>query len=181
MCAWPKAQEWIGSSMKNGVQALLIGPGCCMYRWPMHSRRRCAGDTQGRRIVLPQPEEWSRVGVVDCYFADQFFDSQSVSNLVSAAALALLCLQWFLAAVPVCHTLPGLAPSCWSCLCVQSVCLALAATKVSSCLRGFLWPYSHCLECISFICCSTSFFLQFCLLNKEKNLRLKCEGDHNWS
>ena len=117
----------------------------------------------------------------DCYFADQFFDSQSVSNLVSAAALALLCLQWFLAAVQVCHTLPGLAPSCWSCLCVQSVCLALAATKVSSCLRGFLWPYSHCLECISFICCSTSFFLQFCLLNKEKNLRLKCEGDHNWS
>ena len=63
---------------------------------------------------------------------------QSVFNLASAAALALSCLRWLLAAIQVCHTLPGLAPSCWSCLCVQSVCLALAATMVSFCLRWLL-------------------------------------------
>ena len=45
---------------------VVRGPGCCVYRWPVHSRRRCAGDTQGRRIALPQTEEWRRVGVADC-------------------------------------------------------------------------------------------------------------------
>ena len=135
----PKAEELFCHSLKNGVGwALLIAILLIV----------------SLLIALLKIDRYFD----DCYFADQFFDSQSVSNLVSAAALALLCLQWFLAAVQVCHTLPGLAPSCWSCLCVQSVCLALAATKVSSCLRGFLWPYSHCLECISFICCSTIFF-----------------------
>ena len=94
MCAWPKAQELLCHSLKNGGRALLIailliavlliaivvlivilmmipsriprrrshpeedvcvvrGPGCCVYyMWPMHSRRRCAGGTQGQRIAF---------------------------------------------------------------------------------------------------------------------------------
>ena len=49
MCMWPKAQELLGRSSKNGAAVRACGP--CTQEEDVHV-------AQGTRIALPQLEEW---------------------------------------------------------------------------------------------------------------------------